>query len=226
VTLAPLIDPSVRGVDGKPSVVTDRCVAPDCEDYARERHHLWSRSYLRGQPQEWVSVQGSVIPNVVGLCYHHHRQVTGTHGHPVHIRWNEGLKLLEWWENQGDYIEPDRWVSRGPLKSQGILPAAPVPPRARAVEVCDGCGRPKVKKREALPPGEARKVKTWAITVPDDSEEGAEVLDTNIEYLGERMGYHDMSTRLLRYHVLVPVLAWVIQNQQAFIGDWEEAMDA
>lgn len=223
MTLAPLIDPSVRGVDGKPSVVTDRCVAPGCPDFARERHHMWSRSFLQGQPNEWVSVQGQVIPNVVGLCYHHHLQVTGTRGHLAHIRWNSELSILEWWENEGG--REDHWVSRGPLKSQGILPATPVPPRARAVEVCESCGKPKAKSRPELPPGEKRKVKTWAITVPDDSEEGAEVLDTNIEYLGERMGFHDMSARLLRYHVLVPVLAWVIQNQQEFIGDWEEAME-
>lgn len=224
MTLAPLVDPSVRGVEGKPFVVTDRCVQPECMEAAQERHHLWPRSFLAGQPVEWVTVQGSVIPNVVGLCHHHHLQVTGSRGHLAHIRWNESLKILEWWENEGDYVEPDRWVSRGPLKSQGILPATPVPPRARA-ELCPSCGKPKSKPRSELPPGEKRKVKTWALVAPDDGEVGTEVLDVYIEDLAALMGFHDMSARLLRYHVLVPVLEWVSQNRVEFIRDWEEAQD-
>ena len=54
---------------------------------------------------------------------------------------------------------------------------------------------------------------------------GAEVLDTYIEDLGELMGFHDLSARLLRYHVLVPVLEWVSQNRVEFISDWDEAQD-
>ena len=228
MTLAPLVDPSIRGVEGKPSVVTDRCVQPECASAAQQRHHLWPRSFLQGQPNEWVSVQGQVIPNVVGLCHHHHAQVTGTRGHLAHIRWNEGLKLLEWWENAGQ-LQPgfhdDRWVSRGPLRSQGLVTASPVPPRARAAEVCEGCGRPKARPRLELPPGERRKVKTWALVAPDDGEVGAEVLDVYIEDLGALMGFHDLSARLLRYHVLVPVLEWVSQNQAEFVNDWNEAAD-
>ena len=225
MTLAPLVDPSVRGVEGKPSIVTDRCVAPDCPDVARERHHLWPRSFLQGQPNEWVTVQGQVIPNVVGLCYHHHLQVTGTKGHLAHIRWNEKLKLLEWWENKYRRDDEDIWDCRGPLKSQGILPATPVPPRSREAEVCEGCGRPKVKARPQLPPGEKRKVKVWSLVAPDDSEDGTEILDVYIENLGEQMGFHDLSARLYRYHVLVPVLEWVNQNQAEFFADWNEAQD-
>ena len=222
MTLAPLVDPSVRGVEGKPFVVTDRCVHPTCPNAAQERHHLWSRSYLRGQPVEWVSVQDSVVANVVGLCVHHHSHVTGTRGHLAHIRWNEELKILEWWEQAGHYGE-ENWVLRGPLKSQGLIPASPAPP-PRQPEVCPGCGKP-IKTRPSLPPGERRKVKTWGISVPDDSEQGAEVLDTYIEDLGSLMGYHDMSPRLLRYHVLVPVLEWASQNRIEFLRDWEEAGD-
>ena len=126
MTLAPLVDPSVRGVEGKPSIVTDRCVAPGCPDFARERHHMWPRSFLQGQPNEWVSVQGQVIPNVVGLCYHHHLQVTGTKGHLAHIRWNEDLKMLEWWENRACRRE-DRLGLPWPPEKPGH-PPAPRPP--------------------------------------------------------------------------------------------------
>ena len=222
MTLAPLVDPSVHGVEGRPIVVEERCAAPNCTETAQERHHLWPRSFLRGQPVEWVSVQEQVIPNAVGLCRPHHREVTGTRGHLAHIRWNTKLKLMEWWVNESTRQNEPNWVSRGPLRYQPLHQLQPAPSRGTR-EVCVGCGRPTPSPRPSMPPGERRRVKTWSIAVPDDTEEGAEVLDTYIEDIGMLMGYHDIKPRLLRYHVLVPVLEWVNQNRVEFLHDWEEA---
>ena len=60
---------------------------------------------------------------------------------------------------------------------------------------------------------------------PDDAEDGAEVLDTYVEDFAVLMGLDMSSQRLLRYHVLAPMLAWTTQNKNVFIHDWNEAAD-
>jgi chorismate mutase len=225
MTLAPFVDPSVRGVEGKAVEINSHCVVPGCLSLAQERHHIFPKSYLRGQPTEWVTVQEMTVPNSCGLCIRHHKQVTGIvgGGHLAHIRWNETHQIFEWWENSGQLLSrTDAWVNLGPLRAQPLLRAEPEAARVRRQEnLCSSCGQP--KPRERSKPGPKRKVKTWAISVPDDAEEGAEVLDVYIEDLGHLMGYHDLGTRLLRYHVLVPALEWISQNRIEFLRDWEEA---
>jgi len=137
-------------------------------------------------------------------------------GHRAHIRWNPNLGLLEWWERDDDKI----WNYGGPLKRQGFIEAAPSQAGVeRKLEgLCPTCGRVPKKK---TPPGPPRKVKTWTIAVPADSEEGTAVLDTYINELGALMGFGDEPSRLLRYHVLVPVLEWVMQSRVEFLADWE-----
>jgi hypothetical protein len=222
VTLAPFIDPSVHGVEGKRTRIEPgtKCVVPGCLSLAQQTHHLWSKSFLRGQPVEWVCVEGETIPNTVGLCLTHHEWVTGVvGGHMAHIRWNHDLRLLFWWQYDPDQ---DRWSTLGALRGTAL---APVRPPEAALErrlegLCPTCGRTPKKERA---PGPARKVRSWGISVPDDGETGAEVLDTYIEELGALMGFGDEPSRLLRYHVLVPVLEWVMQNRVEFLRDWQEA---
>lgn len=217
MTLAPLVAPSVHGVEGKaePLQPGARCVVPGCLSLAQQRHHVWPRSYLRGQPVEWVCVEGETIPNTVGLCLTHHEWVTGiVGGHKAHIRWNIGLRLLEWWQVDDDAT----WRSLGPLRHTAFVTQPPEAALQRSLEgLCPSCGRAPKKEK---PAGPARKVKTWALAVPADSEQGADVLDTYVEELGALMGFGDEPSRLLRYHVLVPVLEWVSQSRTEFLTDW------
>jgi hypothetical protein len=221
ITLAPLVHPSVHGVEGKPVELGRWCITPGCLALAQQRHHFWPKSFLRGQPYEWVSVNGLTVANSGGVCMRHHNAVTGmVGGHMAHVRWSEKLKLLEWWELDVG-MEGGNWYCRGPLKEQGFTTPEPEAARVRRSEqLCPTCGKPKAKHRTSLP---KRKSKSWQVTVPDDGEVGADILDTYVENLGTLMGLDAQSPRLLRYHVLVPVLEWVSQDSARFIAEWEES---
>ena len=216
MTLAPLVRFDIRGVEGKPVELGRWCVTPRCIQIAQQRHHLWPKSYLRGQPYEWVKVGGKTMPNSVGLCIKHHGMVTGdVGGHAAKITYDERLRIFEWWED-------DRNV--GALKGQALVEPVPEARRIRREEgLCPTCGRAAPRERKTVDGHPKRKAKTWGILVPDDEEVGADVLDVYIEDLGVLMGLNADSPRLLRYHVLVPVLEWVTQQKPNFIADWEEA---
>ena len=207
MTLAPLVRPDIRGVKGKPVELGAWCVTPGCISRSQQRHHLWPKSFLAGQPYEWVEVGGRTIANSVGLCIRHHDAVTIG---KVHIRYVEGLELFEWWE--------DNETNLGPLKGQGLIPAEPIHRHPPGEGPCPVCGRPRKPKGMTLPP---RRTKSWGLLVPDDAEAGADVLDTYVQELAALMGLDPDSPRLLRYHVLVPVLEWVSQERVAFLRDWE-----
>jgi len=234
VTLAPLISDAVRGVEGKPGLLGAICVAPGCGSPAQQRHHLWARSYLRGQPVEWVEYRGTLIQNTVGLCVRCHQAVTGEiGGHRAHIRWNEKLSLFEWWVprsndspwKDGEPIRDKSWYCVGPLKGQELVPVEPeVAPVRRREGLCPTCGKP--KKEHDKKPGPKRKVKTWSISIPDDAEDGAEILDTLIDDFALVLGYGEEPARLKRYHTLIQVLAWAQVNRVTFYDDVEEAANA
>jgi len=137
------------------------------------------------------------------------------------IVWNEGLELLEWWELDAD----GDWPVGGPLRGQSLVREEPEARRVRREEgLCPTCGRAAPRERSDTANGHPRRpAKTWALHVPDDHEVGADVLDVYVEDLAVLMGLNPESQRLLRYHVLVPVLEWVMQQRTAFIADWEEA---
>ena len=100
MTLAPLVNPTVHGVKGKPVRLGDDDLRPSClsPEVAAAPPHV-AEELPHGQPYEWVSVNGDVYANSVGLCMPHHDDVTGgPGGHRAHIRFNEGMKLFEWWE--------------------------------------------------------------------------------------------------------------------------------
>jgi hypothetical protein len=220
MTLAPYVAPGVHGVKGKAAVLEpgSRCVVPGCLSLAQQNHHCWPRSYLRGQPVDWVYVEGETIPNTVGLCLTHHDWVTGVvGGHRGHIRWSIELRLLEWWQLDDD----GRWISYGPLRRTPLVSSPPPESHLqRSLEgLCPTCGR--AQRKKLFPVGPPRKVKSWSLSVPDDDEDGAEVLNTYVEELGALMGFGDEPSRLLRFHVLVPVLEWVSQSRVEFLADWE-----
>ena len=225
MTLAPLVVPDIHGVEGKPVALSNWCVAPGCLSIAQQRHHLWPRSYLRGQPFEWVSVAGKTMPNSVGLCVTHHAQVSSPiGGHQAKIVYSLELELFEWWTSVGT----DDWMYVGLLRDQKLVEPEPEAKRVRREEgLCPTCGRatPHEKRRtqDGLP---KRPAKTWTLLVPDDAENGADVLDTLIEDLAVLMELDVHSQRLLRYHVLAPVLIWVTMHKVDFARDLEEAAQA
>jgi hypothetical protein len=216
VTLAPLVNPTIRGVAGKPVKLGDQCATPLCQEQAQQRHHLWPKSYLRGQPFEWVSVNGEVYANSVGLCMEHHDDVSSpVGGHKAKIVFNEKLKLFEWWEVDRD------WFCVGPLNQDS--PLIPVGESREQEGNCPSCGRPHRVRASALP---RRKTKTWGVKVPDDAEDGAAVLDEYIDDLSVALGFGDESKGVRRFHVLANVLLWVTQMKPEFLADWQEAQDA
>jgi hypothetical protein len=217
MTLAPLVRPDIRGVEGKPVVLGQWCVVPGCLSLTQQRHHLWPKSYLRGQPYEWVAIGERVLPNSVGLCVRHHAWVSSpVGGHKAKITFSQNTGLFNWWE-----LTDKGWSDMGPLRGQALVDPEPEARRVRREEgLCPTCGRVERKERTPLP---KRPTKTWSLLVPTDEEKGAEVLDVYVEDLAVVMGLDPESPRLLRYHVLVPALEWVSQNKSAFIADWEES---
>jgi hypothetical protein len=229
MSLAPAIHPEIRGVEGKAREVDPICCVPGCISRSQQGHHLWARSYLRGQPYEWVRLpSGRVISNKVGLCLRHHADVTGgVGGHRAMIRM-ESDETLIWLESvEGDWhhmglLAPQPW-SETPVevKSEAIskeLSHSHLNPG----QTCEHCGytRPKTRAK-GLP---KRPVKTWSLLVPDDVEIGAEILDEWVEQFAVVLGFgDDVSQRLVRYHTIVAVLAWAMQHRQEFITDVQEA---
>jgi len=224
VTLAPLVDPSIAGVEGQPGELHTRCAAPGCSSISQHSHHLWPRSFLRGQPTEWVFVRGQTLQNTVGLCVACHAAVTGEiGGHRAHIRYNPGLGLLEWWARMSAPEEGEHWVYVAPLDHQGLVPAEPEAKKIRRAEgLCSECGRPK-KDPHDHPPRPRRKTATWGVVVPDDAEVGTDILDDWVDQYAALLGFGETTSRLRRYHVLAVLLAWVNQNRDQLLTDLEEA---
>jgi 5-methylcytosine-specific restriction endonuclease McrA len=224
MTLAPLVDPSIRGIEGNPGALNRICAAPGCGSTAQQRHHIWPRSYLRGQPVEWVSVHGRTFQNTVGLCVACHQAVTGeVGGHRAHIRFNPDLGLFEWWVKMSESNEGEHWVYVAPLSHQGLVPAEPEAKRIRRAEgLCSECGRPLPHEKHE-PSRPRRRTATWGVVVPEDEEIGADVLDDWIDQYAVLFGFGEATSRLKRYHVLAVLLAWVNQNRDQLLADLEEA---
>ena len=195
-------------MEGKAPPLNVRCGRPGCSKFATERHHLFPRSYLRGQPYEWVSLPGDLLlANSIGLCTDHHNRVTGgVGGHKSKIVWED--EEFVWY----DATHAD-WKLVGPL----LTYASP-----EGDERCPACGH---ITHKGAKPSERRKAKTWAVIVPDDEEDGAVVLDSYVEDFAGIFGFSDESARLRRYHVLARVLQWASVNRIDLIREWEEAAD-
>jgi hypothetical protein len=205
LTLVPLDSNLVRGVEGKPPALAVVCGKPGCNRFASERHHLWPKSWLRGQPYEWVVLpNGDVIENSVGLCTLHHGHITGeVGGHKARILLFED-NVLQWHDRNGD-----EWTYVGILGDSLDH---------QDEERCPTCGH---VKQQAKPLAK-RPAKSWNVTVPDDEEDGAVVLDSYVEDFAGIFGFADKSARLRRYHVLARVLQWASVNRIDLIREWEE----
>ena len=230
MTLLPSNIFGIRGHPGNAYDVAEICATPGCGKASVHAHHCWPRSYLRGQPYDWVKLpDGTVIGNRVGLCLDHHNQVTGEiGGYRAKIRWQDGLL---WWEDRvqvGDETRPEvhSWISRGPLVHQPPGVAPHDHEQLADGDVCPTCGHHKKRSDRATPkPGKARPTKEWVVTVPDDAEIGADVLDDWVEDFAIVLGMDEYSSRLKRYHVLSFVLGWAGINRAQLIADVAEAAE-
>lgn len=218
MTLAPIHSHLIRGVEGKPAAPNKTCSAVGCLRLAQQLHHLWPRSYLKGQPQNWVMTPwGVVVANTTKLCVEHHSMVTDHHA-AVMV---EGQTFM-WAERRGG-----DWQVTGALRPQpgeAENPHSDEPHTDLAEgESCPTCGYQKPRESK---PGPKRPTKTWALLVPDDSELGGEVLDGWVDDFAVLLGLTGQSPRLKRYHVLAVILAWASQHKPMLIQDIIESKRA
>ena len=185
MTLAPVHSVAIRGVKGPQGMVAPTCSANGCISKAQQRHHLWPKSYLRGQPYEWVQVPwGKVVQNTTGLCIRHHDMVT-IHKAAILV---EGDNFM-WAER-----EQDEWMIMGPLFPQPHVRGDHAPDHTeykphdglQEGETCPACGyqRPRKREKKSAP----RETSTWGVTVPKDTELGSEVLDEWIDNFAVMLG--------------------------------------
>jgi hypothetical protein len=224
MTLLPADDFGIRGHPGKEYAVYRYCAAPGCDERSVHAHHLWPRSFLRGQPYSWVQLpDGTVIGNRIGLCLRHHEMVTGEiGGYRARIAFSGGVF---WWEERVtvrsyDHASKDFVTTVDDWRRVGLLDPQPpglIEEPKPEPEVCPTCGHSKRKRTDPVEPPRAKK--TWTVLVPDDAENGAEVLDTLVDDLAVPLGMSDYQTRLRRYFVLAWVLAWTSQHRQELTHD-------
>lgn len=234
MTLLASSDFGIRGWEGKPYDVGETCAHPKCGRRSAHVHHIWPRSFLRNQPQSWVRfADGTILGNLAGLCVEHHGNLTGElGGYKSRLAWIAGRMV--WSDRPAKPLIADdelfeEWELVGMLDPQppflGVR--APVAEQAHVHEdgvVCPVCGHHK-QTQQPGPKLPRRKTKQWTVTVPDDAELGADILDEMIDDFAIPLGADEWSSRLKRYHVLVAVLAWATVNRGDFIHDMAEAAE-
>lgn len=209
MTKLPHPDWNVKPYDGKPYRVGPYCSVPGCRRIAEHAHHIWRRSFTGRKGTPWVVLwDGKIVGNLTGLCVEHHDQVTGgLGGHEAAIVYDDGVFL---WETKEWHAALDPQPPLGtPLEA---APAGQPEVSERSTErgVCPTCGKV-TRPRQELPPGERRPKKTWSITVPvDERENGAEVIDTLLEHIAEKLGR--AGHKSWKYYSLVEALAFTTQH--------------
>jgi hypothetical protein len=217
----------VSAASGPKYKVGPRCSMPTCSRIAEHAHHIFRRSAIGGD-HAWVDVDGYVVGNLTGLCVKCHNQVTGRiGGHEAAIRFNVDTKVFHWaWVETTEANEVEY------VLAAAIDPQPPTPEtlseRTAGQEVqtesenCPTCGQ--MRRRQApTPPGERRRRKSWNVSVPDDTEDGAELLDAYVDDVAQLLGAHDWADRNKRYWSLMHALAWVMQKREEFASDAKEA---
>jgi hypothetical protein len=232
MTLLPSGDFGIRGHPGNAYDVPATCSHPNCPRMAAHTHHCWPRSYLRGQPYEWVKLpDGGVIGNRLGFCVEHHDMLTGEiGGYRARLIWEDGVL---WWEDRSVSLQSSGggggepiWVRWGPTRHQPPAAGEDVGhENLPEGEQCPTCGHVKRSDRTKPKPGKLRPTKEWTVAVPDDAEVGAQILDEWIEDFAIILEATEWSSRLKRYHVLAVVLGWAIMHREEFIADVAEAAE-
>jgi hypothetical protein len=208
MTLRPAETPRVRGLKGPHVTVGPRCSNPNCGKYADDPHHIWSRKMLGG-PFEWVEVEGRTFVNLTGVCRACHDDLTGSGGgHRAKIEYEQG-------EFHWALVTP-----KGVHRTGLLVPQPPTPEtlsrslgQSPESESCPFCGQSPRRRSSLL--GGGRRRKTWRVLVPDDAEDGAQILDTLVEDIGLTIGVDPVASG--RYYILLPVLYHACQSKAAFV---------
>jgi hypothetical protein len=227
VTLLPSSDFGIRGHEGNAYDVDPACSEPLCTKPAAHTHHCWPRSYLRGQPYEWVRIGEIVIGNRLGFCVEHHDMLTGeVGGYRARLAWEAGVM---WWENRLQWLNAPpsapEWERLGPTKNQPPVAGKHTRDHQELAEgeVCPTCGHHKVSERALPKPGRVDgPVKEW---VAAGDPEGAALLDEHVEDFAIVLGMSDWTKKQKRYHVTSIVFAWAQQHREEFIADVAEAAE-
>jgi hypothetical protein len=210
MTLAPIENRRVRGVEATRYPLNPQCSHPECSEAAQDPHHIFRRRLI-GNDSWFVEIteddgggefdpeiQGGVrvLPHVTGLCRKHHDEVT------EHLSW---IKLEDgefvWYGRANeppaseDYRPLDAidaaWSMVGPLSPQPG--GRDTPPRRR-------------KKFEGE---KRRKRKTISLRVPDDTEDGGAIWDELLDDVKTRLieeGLYSEGDKIPNYEALVAAL--------------------
>ena len=226
MTLAPIESWHLaKGVKGPAYKVGPRCANPQCSRWADHAHHIFRRSMLAGD-YAWVEVNGKVFGNLTGLCHRCHDDITGNVG---------GHKARIWLDlEKGVFLYhavhmDEGFTQIGPLDRQPPTPSSAdrdervLGPEATE-EHCPFCGGSKRRARPSTSSvGPRRRRKTWTVSVPDDAEDGAEILDTFVDDIAALLGAGDWHERNRRYWALIHALAWTMQQREQFERDVKAA---
>lgn len=202
----------VRGVEGPEYEPEHVCAHPFCDVRGREnleKHELWPRSFLRGQPITHVQLwDGTIVGNQVYLCNAfqkgHHQEITENRSE---IAWGDGVVFVLgapeydserfFWKffdehEQMHYFkalepQPPLCGSEKPSNAKhthyGEIPRGSAPRPAEATtEPCTRCKGTGVNPQVEKKKEPAKQRATKSIRVPKEKlEDGADVLEQLIE---------------------------------------------
>ena len=217
MTLLPTDTWQIVGIEGPRYKVGPRCCNPRCRKLAGHSHHIWPRSFLKGD-YSWVELpDGTVLGNLTGLCPDCHDDITGRiGGHKAAIRLGVDDYRLWWCRTSGH---------NGSMDFEPLDPIVPQPPTREASvaspaqaesDSCPTCGQPRRRRSSPTASGERRRRKSWTIQVPDDHEDGAVVLDTLVDDLAPLFGIENPDAKS-RYFLVVPALTFAQLERDRFI---------
>jgi hypothetical protein len=198
MTFLPAPSRQVEGAPGPQIAPGYTCAMPACLLRAQERHHLWRRSALGGA-YDWVLVnEDALVRNVADLCRKHHQDITENRA------W---IRLID---NQLVWCTldlQDNWIAVAPLTFD-----------VNTDVICEHCGQAKKRPKLGGDQAKKRRSKTLSISVPDDKEDGAAVLDTLVESICDDLGYQG-TKGLARYHALTAAAVFTLQHREMFLKE-------
>jgi len=222
VTLPPWHGPQVRGVPGPDYKVGPYCCNPGCHRIAEHAHHIFRRTDPRlGGAFNWVEIKGAAYQNLTGVCARCHDDLTGrVGGHKTAIKiMGDDYEWTWFWcvvQHTGDDLDTTITQPLAPIEPQPLTPEALAlsrVPDPSELEPCPTCGH--VKRARPLS-GRGRARKSWTIKVPDDAEDGAEILDTLVDDMGMILGIEP--TQVGRYYIVLPCVYYAHQEKPRFVA--------